>query len=244
VKEGHQMVVVAGGDGSLSSAAGELAGAEAALGILPLGTFNHFAKDLGVPLGLDEAAGVIAAGATRRVDVGEANGQVFLNNASVGFYPRVVRAREGLRERLGKGKWTAFAQAAWHTLSRYRMLTARLSVDGREHVRRTPFVFIGNNPYDMDRLVIGRRNALEQGVLSLYMARREGPLSLIALALRALTGRLRQAADFESYTARTLRVETPRGRELVSLDGEVQTMDMPLVCRIVPQALLVVVPAS
>lgn len=241
-KEGCSAVVVGGGDGSLHAAAGALAGTDTALGILPLGTFNHFAKDLGLPIDLEQAVKVIATGSIRSVDVGEANGRVFINNASMGMYPSVVHHREGMQHRLGRGKWAAFALAVWRALMRYRLLLVRVllkepeagheaAVSRQEYVRRTPFVFVGNNSYSMDRLIVGRRDSLEGGNLSLYMARRESPMSLLPLALRALVGRLREAEDFESFRAETLQVETRHARELVGLDGEVVAMEMPLCCR-------------
>jgi diacylglycerol kinase family enzyme len=243
VAERCPVIIVGGGDGSLHAAAGVLAGTDTALGILPVGTLNHFAKDLAVPLGVEAAIAVIVAGAVRSVDVGEANGQVFINNASLGLYPSVVRRREAIRQRLGRSKWPAFSIALWRTLLNYRLLLVRVRVKDRDYVRRTPFVFIGNNAYVMDGLNIGSRAALDAGVLSLYMARREGPFSLLLLALRALLGRLRQAKDFEEFTATEVRIETRRPRELVGLDGEVVAMNSAIHCHVRPLALRVIVPA-
>jgi diacylglycerol kinase family enzyme len=178
------------------------------------------------------------------VDVGEANGQVFINNASLGLYPSVIRQREAIRQRLGRSKWSAFAIALWRSLLHYRLLLVRVRVKDHDYLRRTPFVFIGNNSYAMDGLNIGTRAALDEGVLSLYMARREGPFRLLLLALRALFGRLRQAKDFEEFTATTVQVETRRARELVGLDGEVVTMNTAIRCHVRPLALRVVVPAA
>ena len=244
VADRYPVVVVGGGDGSLRAAAGVLAGTDTALGILPLGTLNHFAKNLAVPLGIEGAVAVIVAGVIRKVDVGEANGQVFINNASLGLYPAVVRGREAIQQRLGRSKWLAFAIATRRALLRYRLLLVRVRIKSKDYVRRTPFVFIGNNSYRMDGLNIGTRAVLDAGVLSLYVARRESPFSLLVLALRALLGRLRQAKDFEEFTATEVQVETRRRQELVGLDGEVVTMETPIRCHVRPLALRVVVPAA
>ena len=244
VTDRYPVVVVGGGDGSLRAAVGVLAGTDTALGILPVGTLNHFAKNLTVPLGIESAVAVIVAGVIRNVDVGEANGHVFINNASLGLYPAVVRGREAIQQRLGRSKWLAFAIATRRALLRYRLLRVRVRIKDDDYVRRTPFVFIGNNSYAMDGLNIGTRAVLDAGVLSLYMARRESPFSLLALALRALLGRLRQAKDFEEFTATEVQIETRRRHELVGLDGEVVTMETPIRCHVRPRALRVVVPAA
>lgn len=237
------MLVVGGGDGSLNAAAGALAGSETALGILPMGTLNHFAKALGIPRDLHGAAGVIAAGVVRNVDVGEMNGKVFLNNASLGLYPSVVRLRTGMQERLGRSKWSAFVVAVWRSLLHYRSIPVRVKVNDEEHQCRTPFVFVGNNVYDMEGFEAGNRATLEGGKLCLYMAQRSTPWSLIRLALRALAGRLQQADDVKVLTAESFRIETPRRRGMVGVDGELVRTEAPLECRIRPRALRVLAPA-
>jgi diacylglycerol kinase family enzyme len=129
--EGRPDVLVAGGgDGTVSAAAAALADGDVVLGVLPLGTLNHFAKDLGIPLDLDAAAAAIVAGRTARVDVGEVNGRVFVNNSSIGLYPEIVLDRERQRRRLGRGKWPALAWAVWAALRRHGFLSVNLRIDG------------------------------------------------------------------------------------------------------------------
>src|SRR5205085_3689399 len=103
-----------GGDGTQSAIASRLAGTQLVHGVLPLGTLNHFAKDLGIPLQLDEAVRTLAEGRVLEVDVGEVNGRVFINNSSLGLYPEIVRERELQQMRLGKSKWRALASASLH----------------------------------------------------------------------------------------------------------------------------------
>ena len=124
------------------------------LGVLPLGTLNHFAKDLNIPPDLDAAVNIIANRKTLDIDVGEVNGRVFINNSSLGLYPDVVRGRE-LRQRLGFGKWHSLARSAFSVFRRYPLLDVRLTVDGKEITTRTPFVFIGNNEYQIESFDIG-----------------------------------------------------------------------------------------
>ena len=237
------VIVVGGGDGSLNAAASNLIGTDTALGVLPLGTLNHFAKDLGIPLDLDEAVRTIAAGHVRRVDVGAVNDRFFLNNSSLGLYPEAVAGRDELRQRLGRGKWMALASAAISVFRRYPVLNVRLAIDGDELIRRTPFVFIGNNRYEMEGFDIGKRERLDGATLSLYVANRTGRLGLIRLAIRSVFRRLRQARDFDMVESRTIEVETRRRHPRVAIDGELCRLRAPLSYRIVPAALAVIAPA-
>jgi diacylglycerol kinase family enzyme len=240
------VVVAGGGDGTISSVASVLAGTGIALGVLPMGTLNHFAKDLGVSLDLEQAARDIAACHTTQVDVGEVNGRVFVNNSSLGLYPQIVHQREKQRSRLGRGKWRAMLWATLLTLRRYPFLDVRLRLDRTVKPQRTPFVFIGNNEYKMEGFDIGKRERLDGGILSVYTTQPIRRLGLLALAMRALFGRLRQVKDFETHEVKRVRIETRRRRQrmLVAIDGEVAAMDMPLEYRIRPGALRVIVPAT
>ncbi|MDO9314863.1 MAG: diacylglycerol kinase family protein [Burkholderiaceae bacterium] len=238
------MVVAGGGDGTLSAIAARLVDTGIPLGVLPLGTLNHFAKDLRIPLLVDDAVRVIAAGHTTDVDVGEVNGRIFINNSGLGLYPDIVRHRDRQQRTLGRSKWHALAWATWSMLRRYPFVQVRLVIDGQAREWRTPFVFVGNNPYVMEGLRIGGRSRIDEGRLCLYVAQRPGRLRLLWLALRALFGRLRQSRDFDALTATELLIETRRKRLHVATDGEVWSMATPLRYRVRPGALRVIVPAS
>ena len=242
--DGCTAIVAGGGDGTLNAVASLLIGKPVDFGVLPLGTLNHFAKDLGIPLELPAALEAIAAGHTARVDVGEVGGRHFLNNSSLGLYVDLVRHREHQQQRLGLGKWPAFALAALRALRRWPMMTVTLTVDGQARVHRTPFVFIGNNVYRMEGFDIGERERLDGGVLSVYIAERAGRLALLALGLRALAGRLRQARDFRAFTATELRIDRPRPQMRIATDGEICRLPVPLHYRIHPRALSVIVPGK
>jgi diacylglycerol kinase family enzyme len=238
-----RVIVAGGGDGTVSAVASLLAGTDATLGVLPLGTLNHFAKDMGIPLELNDAARNVCEGRCARVDVGEVNGRVFINNSGIGLYPQIVRRREKLQQRMGSGKWAAFFRAAFSVLRRYPFLNVRLSANGQEIMRRTPFVFVGNNEYQMESLSIGGRARLDSGLLSLYVTHRKGRLGLLWLAVRALFGRLKEAKDFDALSAEEIRVETRRPKRLpVATDGEVTILSTPLLYRVRPGALRVMVP--
>ena len=239
-----QIIVAGGGDGTVNAVASELVGTDKTLGVLPLGTLNHFAKDLNIPLDLEGAARNIFEGETVKVDVGEVNGRIFINNSSLGLYPSIVRRREKQQERLGRGKWFAALWATLEVFRRYPLFSVRLSADGQEFSRRTPFVFIGNNEYQMDAFNLGARTCLDAGQLSLHLTRDIGRWGLVRLALSALFGRLREARDFDALCTKEVWIETRRTRLRVATDGEVTIMRSPLHYRVRPAALRVIVPQS
>lgn len=237
-----ELILVAGGDGTVSAVAGTLAGGRKTLGILPLGTLNHFAADLGIPSDLDDAVAVTLEGRTAEIDVGEVNGRVFVNNSSLGLYPHIVEER--LRQqRVGHGKWPALL---WATLKvvfrRHPHLHARIATEGREIETRTQFVFVGNNRYRLSARDLGNREGVRDGRLSVFVSERSGRLDLLGMVARALVGRLGSDPAFRELATESLVVETGRDRIRVALDGEVETMEPPLEYRIRPGALRVRIP--
>src|SRR5688572_29276539 len=239
----YEAIVAGGGDGTISSVAAAVIDSDKVLGVLPLGTLNHFARDLKIPFDLETAAQTIVAGHTTEVDVAEVNNRIFLNNSSLGLYPIIVREREK-RQRLGSGKWPAFVWATIQAFRRYPFLDVRLRINEQFLDRTTPFVFVGNNDYAMDSFNIGLRNNLDRGVLSIYITHRTSRLRLISLALRALIGRLRNDKDFRALSSTEVKIETSRKRLRVAFDGEVEVMETPLQYQIRRRALRVIVPAE
>jgi YegS/Rv2252/BmrU family lipid kinase len=237
------MVIAGGGDGTINTIAAQILDKDIRLGVLPMGTLNHFAKDLRIPLELDAAVRTIAEAHTTHVDVGEVNGRIFLNNSSIGLYALMVRQRDR-EQRSGLGKWPAMVKASWKIMNAHRARKMRLLVDGREIECRTPLVFIGNNTYVLSGFDIGERKTLDGGVLSLYIVPRDRRWSLIWLAIRALFGRLHQDTDFQATTAEDIIIEARRNSMNVATDGEVELLDMPLQYRIRKRALRVIVPAD
>jgi diacylglycerol kinase family enzyme len=238
----ERVIVAAGGDGTISGVAAALAGTNKVLGVLPVGTLNHFAKDLGLPLDLESAVRTIVEGETAAVDAGEVNGRIFINNSSLGIYPRIVVRREAQQERLARGKWVAFFWATFQALRRFPFLNLRIAFEGREISRRTAFLFVGNNEYQIAGFNLGSRACVNGGNLGLYMSHGTGRFGLFRLAFHALFGRVDQAKDFDAFCVREARIETRKRRLLVALDGEIGRMETPLNYRIRPAALRVLVP--
>ena len=191
----------------------------------------------------------LAADLTRRscaIDVAEVNGRVFINNSSIGLYPRIVRRRDRQMERLGRGKWLAMLTAALGVFRRFPTVRVRLGTSSRAtdsdanrqtYLRDTPFVFVGNNRYEFDLFNFGRRIALDRGELEVYFGHRTGRFGLFVLTLCALIGRLDQAKDFEVMCLQELFIDTAKSRLRVSMDGEITELQPPLHYRTRPGAL-------
>ncbi len=241
-ERGDPLLIVGGGDGTVGAAASALAGSGTVLGILPLGTLNHFARDLGIPLDLGEAAALIAGGSDRRVDIAEMNGRAFVNNSVVGLYPLMVGDRDRQRRRLGRSKRLAMAIAAARTLLRFRHHRLTLQVNDLATRVDTPLLFVGNNDYRFELPGAGRRTRLDDGQLCVLVLRRTTRAGFVAATLRALVGRARPNDLVRLDDVERLRVGSSRHRLPVSLDGEALRVEPPLDYAIRKRALRVIAP--
>jgi diacylglycerol kinase family enzyme len=237
------LLIVGGGDGTISAAASALAGTDTLLGVLPLGTLNHFARDLKLPTDLDEAAKLIAAGKDRRVDIGEMNGRVFINNSAIGLYPLMVVDRDIQRRRLGRSKRLAMIVASLRSLVRFNRHRLTLTVNEEQTGRvDTPLLFVGNNDYRVDIGAPGQRERLDAGELSVLVMRKKTRSGMLAASLRAFIGRSRADDMVRLDGVKRLRVAALRPRLAVSLDGEVVRAEPPLEYKIRSKALRVIAP--
>lgn len=243
VEAGCEALVVGGGDGTINAGASAVVGLEIPLGVLPLGTLNHFAKDLGIPLDLEEAAKVVLQGIVCKVDVGEVNGRIFLNNSSLGVYPAIVRLREKYRATVG-GKWIAALWAGLTVLRRRPFMAVRILAEGEAIIRRTPLVLVGNNEYQMSGIQAGSRESLARGRLAIYVLNAERRPGLLRLAWQVLLKGAEGVKEVDLITVEEATVETRRHRLQVAADGEVFSLPAPLRYRIRPGALRVFVPGA
>jgi diacylglycerol kinase family enzyme len=237
-------VIAGGGDGTISTVAAALADSGIPLGVLPLGTLNHFAKDLQIPHDIQAAVDVIAAGGSKPIDAGEVNGRLFINNSSIGVYPYMVLDRERRRRREGLQKWSAMILAALRMLRLFPLRRLRVHASGRSELCRTPCLFVGNNKYRFDLFALGRRERLDEGELWLYIAKQQTRLSLIWFTFRALIGFTDAARDLEILSASEADIGSRTHRLNISRDGEVEWVRPPLHYRIRPAALRVYVPIA
>jgi YegS/Rv2252/BmrU family lipid kinase len=239
-ERGDALVVVGGGDGTISAAASALIGTDTVLGILPLGTLNHFARDLGIPPEIDKAAELIARRPVRRVDVAEMNGRIFINNSAVGLYPLMVLDRDLQRNKLGRSKRLAMIVASLRTLARFNHQRLTLTVNDQQAQVDTPLLFVGNNEYRIDLGAPGQRESIDEGELSVFVMRKKTRRGFVAASVRALFGRARNDDMVKLDNVQRLRVESRRGALAVSLDGEVVRETPPLDYKIRRKALRVI----
>jgi diacylglycerol kinase family enzyme len=237
---GTDAVVAAGGDGTVSAVASTLIDTDSPLGVLPTGTLNHFAGDLGIPADLELAAHFIAAGHSIRVDVGKVNSRTFINNSSIGIYPAIVRVRSELMRR-GLSKRIAMVGAVGAAVWGFPNTSVRVIAGGTGLVTRTPFVFVGNNRYEISGLNATSRKDLQEGVLQVWTVSNPSRFALFRALALAVVGNKEAVPELHLGSAEKVRVETLRKRTLVALDGEVALMQSPLLYSICPRALRVLV---
>jgi diacylglycerol kinase family enzyme len=239
----YEVIAAAGGDGTVSSVAAGVARARKTLAVIPAGTMNHFARDAGIPAALDAAVALLRHGRRGAIDVGSVNGRFFLNNVSLGSYPRMVDQRTVLEHR-GRSRHVAAIIAVARTWWQLRSVAAALTVDGRQLIRRSPFIVVGNGRYVLSGFALSRRHHISDHQLSLYVAPRAGRLGALSLPLRALLGTLDRYEQFETIAATEITMALSQRRVLAAIDGEVRELESPLRFAVKPAALQVLLPQS
>ncbi len=237
------VIVAGGGDGTINAVVTAIIGHPSLrLGILPLGTLNHFSRDLGIPPDISQAVDVICAGASKAIDMGSVNDRFFLNNSSVGLYPAIVKMRETLQGS-GYGKWWAALIASIRILGRFRRFDLDVQpTKGPSIACKTALLFVGNNKYETRVGSVGTRLSIDRGKLWVTMpasrSRTGFFLNLVALMLR------REKPDDMTFEATALNVKSRQKLLTVATDGEIFTLKPPLNYKILPKALTVIVPQS
>ncbi|SFR02040.1 diacylglycerol/lipid kinase family protein [Poseidonocella sedimentorum] len=239
-----ECVIAAGGDGTICAVAAALAGRGTDLGVLPRGTFNYFARRIGVPLELDEAIDAICTGESAPVSLGSVNGEIFINNASIGLYPLILRIRETVYDRWGRSRLAAYWSVLVAMVTVYRPLQMRITVDGTERSARAPMIFAAMSAYQLEQFGFKGAEAIRDGKFALLLAPDCGRFLLIWKALRIAFGGVRQGRDYTLLTGERVVVETRRAARLVALDGERCRMKAPFEFEILRDALRVRIPAE
>ncbi|HYR29494.1 MAG TPA: diacylglycerol kinase family protein [Thermoanaerobaculia bacterium] len=243
VSLGTSLFIAAGGDGTVHHVMQAVVNTGSEFGVIPTGTYNHFARDLGIPLEWPKALEVALTGERRQIDTARINDRYFVNNVSIGLYPEVVV----LREERGRDypRWKARLFALYTVLRRYPHVTIAVEADNRREVLRTHVFMVSNNSYDLGRVGIeAPRERLTGGHLSVYWLPHVSRWALTRYISRYLAGRVRTIPGFRSFRTLQMKVQSTRREINVGIDGEVFAMQPPLVITTVPQSLTVRVPAT
>ena len=241
VGRGTKLFIAAGGDGTVHHLVQALVNTDAVLAVIPTGTYNHFARDLDIPLDWKEALDVATGGEIRQVDTARVNDRFFVNNLSLGLYPDLVAKRE--EHGRDYPRWKARMYAFYGTMRKYKHVTLAVEAEGKHEVVRTHIFMVSNNSYDLGRFGIeAPRTTLTEGRLSVYWLPHTSRLRLMRMVARYMAGRVRQIPEFRSFRATHLRVQSSHATLKVGVDGELFTLAATLVITSVPRSLSVRVP--
>ncbi|HYH05824.1 MAG TPA: diacylglycerol kinase family protein [Thermoanaerobaculia bacterium] len=239
-RRGTKLFIAAGGDGTVHHVVQGLVNSDAVLAVIPTGTYNHFARDLGIPLDWREALDVALNGVARSVDIARISDRFFVNNVSIGLYPELVARRE--EHGRDYPRWRARLYAFYRTMRKYPHVTLAVESQAQQELVRTHVFMISNNSYELERVGIeAPRATLSEGKLSVYWLDHMPRLRLARLVARYLTGRVKHIPSFRSFRTTQMRVQAKHALR-VGIDGELFTLSMPIVVTIVPQGLAVKVP--
>jgi diacylglycerol kinase family enzyme len=239
LQAGMRSFVVAGGDGSIHHVAQALVGTEGVLGIVPIGSVNHLARDLDLAVGDWRAALEVAVrGTVRQIDVGRIGTQYFLNSVMLGFYPAISEFRERFRSM--HSRWRAYAKAVRMALHHFPHVTLVIEHDGRVETLRTQMFVVAVNAYDLTQTgVVSPKTSFEDGRLAIYSLSFMSRIQFAAVAAQYLRGKISNVPGFRSIRTSQVRLDTGRRRLRVSIDGELVDLDTPLQIASVPASLLV-----
>jgi diacylglycerol kinase family enzyme len=221
-----QLVIAAGGDGTVNAVANIVVKLQLPMGVIPAGTLNHFAKDAGIPLDIDEAAKAIVHGSPEKIDYCTVNDHVFINNSSIGTYPTTVLKRDELQPKLGK--WFAATVVTVQALYHVKSTHLQFELNGKSHVFKTPLAFIGNNSYQPEKVGFANRERLTGGDLFLYVVKANRFTALLRLTVSGFLGKKNLRHGFSEMTKDSLRINSSKAKLNVAVDGEVLSLRPPL----------------
>ena len=237
------VLVAGGGDGTVCAVGEAALRHGTTLGVIPLGTFNYFAKNIGIPLEVEQAARVLVEGKLLPAPVLDLDGRLILNSASIGIHPAALLKRRKLYRVWGRSQLNAYLSVLWTAFQPPPRLRVRLRTDTGEVVRETPMVTICSNAFQMQTFGLVGTECLASGKFALYIARMAGRATTFRLGLRVLFRRLRLGHDYEAICASEAIIETlRRHRVRVALDGELGSHESPMRFRLAPKELMVLAP--
>jgi diacylglycerol kinase family enzyme len=237
-------LVAAGGDGTVNAAVNAAREAGVPLGLLPMGTFNHFARAHGIPSEPDAAARVLMTGTVRPVGMGELNGRLFFNNAGFGLYTEAIRRRERAKRRFGRFRVVAVASAVATLLAGREPFTVHLVADDAADVVRTATVLVFCNPLQLETVGLDLTHCARDGALAVALLRPTRLRHRVRLLLRSALKQLDEDGRIQSFCASDFEVRSARREIDVAIDGETVRLRQPLRFRTVPDAVRLIVPAT
>jgi diacylglycerol kinase family enzyme len=238
IDEGTKRILVAGGDGTIATAAALVANKDIELAVLPAGTLNHFARDHGIPTDLDEAAVAATGSVFVDADIGYVDDSVFLNTSSIGAYVTFVRDRERLEKYVGYR--IASLIAAVQTMYHLHTFSVTLEVEGAKKTYLSSLVFIGVGERELKMPTLGSRVKNGRRGLHVMIVRGHGKARLFTIALAAIAKGTREASklpEFENFVVDSCRIDLTRSHATIGVDGELKKMQTPLDYRIERDAL-------
>lgn len=247
-RAGNGALIGAGGDGTLNAVAQVAYDHNLPFGALPHGTFNYFSRVHGIPLEIAESVPALLAAQVQPTQVGLVNDRLFLVNASMGLYPRLLEDREAYKKQFGRNRVVALLSALVTLLRDHRTLTLELELDGNTQIVRTSTLFTGNNRLQLEQIGIQEAECVDNGQLAAIAVRPVGPLAMFGLGVRGALGQLGDADNVVSFAFQRMRVrpKLPYGRKRikVAMDGEICWLQTPLTFSVAPRPLLLLAPAQ
>ncbi len=237
-----EVLVAAGGDGTICCVAEAALKSGKTLGVIPLGTFNYFAKNLGISLEPDKATEVLLGDHTVRASVLDLDGRLILNNTSIGIHPAVLLKRRQMYRRWGRNQLSAYVSVIMMAFQPPPRLRVKLALSEGEVARETPLVMVCSNAFQMEAFGLAGKECLAEGKFALYVARMAGPATIFKHGVRTMLRKLRPEIDYEVICTSDVTIETHRRRFRAAVDGELEELKSPLRFRVKSEALCVLAP--
>lgn len=242
LRSGATTVIAAGGDGTICGVANQLVGSGVPLGVVPLGTFNYFARSLGVPEETDAAIRAICDGYLLPAAVGRVNDKVFLNNTSIGVYSAILQQREDTYKQFGRSRIAAYWSVLRALVKFYDPMTMKIEVDGERMSVKSPLAFVCNSAFQLERFALQGADEVRDGKLALFLADDVGRWGLVKHAARLATRTMREGRDFRLVTGTEIVIDPGRHKRLIVRDGEKEPMRGPFRIRLDTDGLDVIRP--
>ncbi len=238
------VIIAAGGDGTIRTVAEKAVGQPVQFAVVPCGTFNFFARTHGIPEDLDEALRIAITGKASPVRLGAINGRTFLINASLGLYAKAIAEREQNTNRFGRMRLVVIISTIVTLLKPHRLLRVSMKSNGFDQVIRTPMIFIGNNALQLRNFALPVARCFEKDLLAVVTLKPVRGWEMIRLIFRGISKTLQKEERLNQMCTDKLKIETLRKKQIVALDGEMLELTSPFHIESIPGALQMIKPIS